>query len=184
MYVQMLAREKFPGGEVHVYSPAFTAEDLAEVVPFADHLSFNSLRQWRAAQLPEGAWAAYGGTFYAMPKAAPAANKAMAWELIQMMTLNRDMQISAFKTQDAFPALLSTHNDAFFDQPIEFLGGQKARVLWRDASRNIKAVAVHELDAFAEEVVNTELDKVLDQGKDIPTALADAQKLLERRARR
>ena len=140
--------------------------------------------QWRAAQLPEGAWAAYGGTFYAMPKAAPAANKAMAWELIQMMTLNRDMQISAFKTQDAFPALLSTHNDAFFDQPIEFLGGQKARVLWRDASRNIKAVAVHELDAFAEEVVNTELDKVLDQGKDIPTALADAQKLLERRARR
>ena len=46
----MLAREKFPGGEVHVYSPAFTAEDMAEIVPFADHLSFNSLRQWRAAQ--------------------------------------------------------------------------------------------------------------------------------------
>lgn len=57
-------------------------------------------------------------------------------------------------------------------------------MLWRDASRHIKAVSVHELDAFAEEVVNTELDKVLDQGKDIPTALADAQKLLERRARR
>ena len=46
----MLAREKFPGGEVHVYSPAFTAEDMAEIVPFADHLSFNSVRQWRAAQ--------------------------------------------------------------------------------------------------------------------------------------
>ncbi len=46
----MLAREKFPGGEVHVYSPAFTAEDLAEITPFADHLSFNSVRQWRLGQ--------------------------------------------------------------------------------------------------------------------------------------
>jgi len=42
----MLAREKF-GKEIHVYSPAFTDDDLAEVVPFADHLSFNSVRQWR-----------------------------------------------------------------------------------------------------------------------------------------
>lgn len=46
----MLAREKFPGGEVHVYSPAYTEADLREIVPFADHLSFNSLRQWRMAQ--------------------------------------------------------------------------------------------------------------------------------------
>jgi multiple sugar transport system substrate-binding protein len=33
-------------------------------------------------------------------------------------------------------------------------------------------------------VINTELDKVLDQGKDIKTALADAHRLLERRATR
>lgn len=42
----LLAREKFPG-EIHVYSPAFTAADMAEILPFADHLSFNSVRQWR-----------------------------------------------------------------------------------------------------------------------------------------
>ncbi len=140
--------------------------------------------QWRAAQLPENAFAAYGGAFYAIPKGATAANKAMAWELIQMMTLDRNVQISAFKAQDAFPALLETHTDAFFDQPIDFLGGQKARLVWRDATRNIKAVSVNELDSFAEEVINTELDKVLDQGKDVTAALADAQKLLERRAKR
>jgi multiple sugar transport system substrate-binding protein len=140
--------------------------------------------QWRAAQLPEKAWAAYGGAFYAIPKGAAPANKALAWELIQMMTLDRNIQISAFKAQDAFPALLETHADAFFDQPVEFLGGQKARQVWREATRNIKAVSVNELDSFAEEVINTELDKVLDQGKDVTTALADAQKLLERRAKR
>jgi multiple sugar transport system substrate-binding protein len=140
--------------------------------------------QWRAAQLPEKAWAAYGGAFYAIPKGAAPANKAMAWELIQMMTLERDVQIAAFKAQDAFPALVETYTDGFFDQPIDFLGGQKARLVWREASRNIKAVTVNELDSFAEEVVNTELDKVLDQGKEVAVALADAQKLIERRTKR
>src|SRR5262245_32014647 len=42
-----LAREFFPG-EYHVYSPAFTAEDIGEIIPFADHVSFNSVRQWRS----------------------------------------------------------------------------------------------------------------------------------------
>ncbi|MDO8773696.1 MAG: extracellular solute-binding protein, partial [Burkholderiaceae bacterium] len=137
---------------------------------------------WRASQLPEKAWGAWGGTFYAIPKAAK--NKALAWEFIRFMTLNRDAQLSAFKVQDAFPALLEAHTDPFYDQPIEFLGGQKARLLWREAALKINAIDVNKLDPIADEIVNTELDKVLDQGKDIPKALADAKALLERRARR
>jgi multiple sugar transport system substrate-binding protein len=138
---------------------------------------------WRVAQLPEGSYAAYGGTFLAIAKGSPAANKPLAWELIQLLTLNRDRQLAAFKAQDAFPSLLEVYEDPFFDQPIEFLGGQKARLIWREASKRITAVDVNKWDAFAEEVVNTELDKVLDQGKDIRVALADAQKSLARRAR-
>jgi multiple sugar transport system substrate-binding protein len=137
---------------------------------------------WRAAQLPEGAYGSWGGSFYTIPKAAK--NKALAWEFIQMMTLSPEMQLSAFKSQDAFPALLDVHKDAFFNQPIEFLGGQKARLLWRDAANKITAVDVHKLDPVADEIVGTELDKVLDQGKDIKTALADAKALLERRVAR
>ena len=139
---------------------------------------------WRAAQLPEGAYAAYGGTFLAIARGAPAANKLLAWEFIQLLTLNREMQLAAFKSQDAFPASLATFDDPFFEQPIEFLGGQKARMGWRAAADRIVAVSVHKQDAFADEVVNTELDKVLDRGKDIPTALADAGALLQQRARR
>lgn len=140
--------------------------------------------QWRAAQLPEGAWAAYGGTFFAIPRGAPAVNKLLAWEFIQLMTLDRDIQLAAFKSQDAFPALLETYTDPFFDQPIDFLGGQKARTAWRDAASHITAVDVHKQDAFASEVIDTELDKVLDRGKDIATALADAERLLQKRAKR
>jgi multiple sugar transport system substrate-binding protein len=139
---------------------------------------------WRAAQLPENSWAAYGGTFLAIARGAPEDHKALAWEFIEMMTLDRDLQLSAFKSQDAFPALLAAHTDDFFEKPIEFLGGQKARVLWREAASRTTAVSVHKQDAFADEVINTELDKVLDQGKSISVALADAERLLQRRARR
>ena len=139
---------------------------------------------WHALQLPEGAWAAYGGTFLALPRGGPAKNKALAWELVQLLTLDRERQLAAFKSQDAFPALLATYDDPFFEQPIPFLGGESARVLWREAARHITAVAVHKQDAFASEVIDTELDKVLDQGKDIATALADAERLLARRAHR
>ena len=138
--------------------------------------------QWRAAQLPEGSFAGYGGTFFAIPRGAPSEHKLLAWQFMQLLTLNREMQLSAFKSQDAFPALLETYDDPFFDQPIEFLGGQNARVGWRAAARRVAAVSVHKQDAFADEVINTELDKVLDRGKDIGEALADAERLLKQRA--
>ena len=73
--------------------------------------------------------------FLPLPRGAPAAHKPLAWEFIQLMTLNRELQLSAFKSQDAFPALLETYDDPFFEQPIAFLGGQKARLLWREAAR-------------------------------------------------
>ena len=101
-----------------------------------------------------------------------------------MLTVERGMQLEAFKSQDAFPALLEAHNDPMFDQAIGFLDGQQARLMWREAARNIHAVTVHKQDSFADEVINTELDKVLDRGKDIVSALGDAERLLEQRARR
>jgi multiple sugar transport system substrate-binding protein len=139
---------------------------------------------WRAAHLPDNTFVGYGGSYYALPRRAAAENKALAWELVQLLTLDPAMQFAAFKSQDAFPALLATHDDPFFNQPLPFLGGQPARTLWRDAARRISATQVHKQNNFADEVVGTELDNVLDHGKDIGRALADAQRLLERRAHR
>jgi multiple sugar transport system substrate-binding protein len=142
----------------------------------------NTAGMWRASQLPEGAWADWGGTFYVIPRGAK--NKALAWEFIKMMTLNRDIQILAFKTKDAFPSLLDAQNDPFYEEPIAFLGGQRARLLWREAALNSSAISVNKLDAIAEEIINTELDKVLNRGKSITEALADAKRLLDRRVHR
>lgn len=145
-------------------------------------LAPNTRGLWRTAQLPEGAFAASGGTFYAIPRRGKAEQKPIAWDLIRLMTMKREQQLEAFKTQDAFPALLETFDDPFFEQPIEFLGGQAGRVVWREATRHIQAVQVHKQDGFATEVVNTELDKVMNENKSIDVALADAQRLVQARA--
>jgi multiple sugar transport system substrate-binding protein len=139
---------------------------------------------WRAAQLPGGTFAAFGGTFYAMPRRAAPEHKALAWEFLQLFTLDPALQLAAFKQEDAFPALQATYEDPFFEQPLPFLGGQRARMLWRDAARRIAVPAIHKQNAFGDEVINTELDNVIARGKSIPQALADAQRLLEKRARR
>jgi len=139
---------------------------------------------WRAAHLPEGTFAAYGGSFYALPAKGDPAKRALAWDLMQTLTLDRQLLLSAFQQHDIFPALVDTFDDPFFDQALPFLGGQQARTIWREAARNIRPVAVHRQDAFADEVINTELDKVLTRGKDIPSALGDAERLLLLRANR
>jgi carboxynorspermidine decarboxylase len=46
LYEAKLGHEEF-GGEVHVYSPAFTESDMGEILQIADHLSFNSFSQWQ-----------------------------------------------------------------------------------------------------------------------------------------
>ncbi len=46
LYEARLGREEFEG-EVHIYSPAYTDEDMGELVKIADHIVFNSFSQWK-----------------------------------------------------------------------------------------------------------------------------------------
>jgi len=137
--------------------------------------------QWRSAVLPGGAWGSYGGSFYAIPK--KAAHKAEAWDFIRFMTADKETQLGSLRTLDAFPALLAAQQDALFDEPINFLGGQKARQLWREIASKVPTIPVNRLDAMATDVIRFEYEEVVAQGKDIRQALADARVLIERRAR-
>lgn len=42
----LLAYHEF-GKEVHVYAPAFKPKEMEQIIPIANHISFNSLAQWR-----------------------------------------------------------------------------------------------------------------------------------------
>jgi multiple sugar transport system substrate-binding protein len=107
-----------------------------------------------------------------------------AWALLRLLAGDPALQIEAFRKHDAFPALLAAHQDPFFDEPLSFFGGQRARQLWREIARAIPPVGVHRLDPLAEEIVNAELDRVLLRGKTPEAAIADAARVLERRVAR
>ncbi|WP_148715095.1 ABC transporter substrate-binding protein [Chitinolyticbacter meiyuanensis] len=139
---------------------------------------------WRVTAMPAGAHATWGGSFYAIPQASK--QKALAWELLQLLAHDRDTQLAALKNKEvnAFPALIAAQDDPLFASPVEFLGGQRAWLLWRASANAVPALAANRNDALAEEIVNNELDAVLLQGKSIATALADAERQIVRRARR
>jgi multiple sugar transport system substrate-binding protein len=138
--------------------------------------------KWRSAQLPGGAYSSWGGSYYGIPKKAQ--NKAAAWEFIKFLTTNKEMQIFAFRSFDAFPSLVEAQNDEFVDQPIAYLGGQKARQQWKLAANKIAAISVDKYDRVAQEVVDAELEMVLELNKNIDAALISAQARLMRRVRR
>ncbi|WP_026259052.1 ABC transporter substrate-binding protein [Uliginosibacterium gangwonense] len=149
---------------------------------FATWLDPDHKGKWRSAQLPGGSFAPFGGSFFAIPS--KSANKQAAWEFIKYATMNKDAQLEALRLVDAFPALIEAQNDPFIEMPIEYLGGQNARKLWKIAANNIPAVKVNRYDATAQDIVDTELNNVMERGKDINQALADAKALIQRRARR
>ena len=145
-------------------------------------LAPNTAGLWRSTVLPERIATSWGGTFYGIPKNAK--NKDLAWDLIKHLTLHRSQQQMAFEKFNAFPALLEAQSGAFFEQPVAFLGGQKARSEWKRTAAQIKPTMVFKNDAVAEEIVNAELDLVLTKGKSVEQALKDADKLVQRRASR
>lgn len=138
--------------------------------------------KWRTAQLPDGAMASWGGSFYAIPKRAE--HKEEAWKFIEFMATNKEIQLAGFKEINAFPALRETHTDEFFNEEIAYLGGQQARLSWREAAEHIPAITVDRYDEVARQVVNDALEKVLEKDADIDQVLADAEKQIKRRARR
>jgi multiple sugar transport system substrate-binding protein len=137
---------------------------------------------WRAANLPNNAYASFGGTFYSIP--VKATQKEAAWEFIKFLTTRQNVQLTAFRSIDAFPALLSAQNDQFFSQPVPYLGDEKARLIWRDAASHIPAIQRNKYDQVAEEAVHSALDKVVDNNEDITTALQEAQDQIEHRVKR
>ena len=47
LFEARLAHEEMPERENHVFNPAFTEEEMAELVRWCDHIVFNSVAQWK-----------------------------------------------------------------------------------------------------------------------------------------
>ncbi|KGY11899.1 sugar ABC transporter substrate-binding protein [Vibrio tubiashii] len=137
---------------------------------------------WGVENLPDGIYGSWGGSFLSIPTQSK--NQDEAWQLIEYMTTDRDVQLKHFETIAAFPANTTTYDDELFQQEVAFLGGQKARLLFAEVAKNIKPVAPAKGDHVARSIIlENALMEVLDEGKDIKTALKEAERLIKRRTR-
>ncbi|MDQ2165974.1 MULTISPECIES: extracellular solute-binding protein [Vibrio] len=138
--------------------------------------------KWAVSNLPDGIYGSWGGSFLSIPTQSKHQDE--AWKLIEYMTTNRGVQLKAFETIAAFPSNVTTYDDPMFNEEIEFLGGQKARLLFANVAKNIKPVAPAKGDHVARSIIlENALMEVLDEGKDIKAALKDAERLIQRRTR-
>lgn len=135
---------------------------------------------WGVSNLPDGIYGTWGGSFLAIPKQSE--HQQAAWELVEYM-ISEDIQRAGFENIAAFPAHTGTYDDPMFEQSIEFLRGQQARLLFADIAQNIEPVQPHAGDQIAESLMTTALEQVLNDGVDIDTALANAERQIRRRVR-
>ncbi|MCX6130409.1 MAG: extracellular solute-binding protein, partial [Proteobacteria bacterium] len=135
---------------------------------------------WGVTYLPNGIYGSWGGSFLTIPKQSK--NPAEAWRVIQYL-VKADTQLKGLKNIAAFPANITTYNDKAFQEPIEYLKGQKARLLFAEVAKKIKATQPAKGDQIALSIYQNALEEVLMQGKDIQETLSQADQLLSRRTR-
>lgn len=136
---------------------------------------------WGASHLPNGIYGSWGGSFYGIPQQSD--NDELAFELVKYLTTDPEVQLAAFDRIGAFPAVVSTYDDPMFEEPLEFLDGQQARLLFAEVAENIQGIATNPGDMVADEIVESALTSVLNEGTDVDEALAEAQMLIMRRIR-
>ncbi|MBD1573730.1 extracellular solute-binding protein [Vibrio sp. S17_S38] len=138
--------------------------------------------KWGVSMLPDGIYGSWGGSFLSIPKQSK--HQKEAWELIKYMTTRRDIQLKHFATIGGFPANVTTYDDPMFSAPVPFLDNQKARLLFAEITKKIKPIVPSKGDSVARSIIlENALMQVLDEGKNIKQALADAQRMIERRTR-
>lgn len=146
---------------------------------FKNWIAPETAGKWGAAHLPEEVYTHRGGTWYAIPQASE--HKEAAWKLVKFLTTNPVIQLRAFEVTSAFPAVEAVWEDPIFEEPIPFLAGQQARLLWKEAISHITGVPTNLNDALAFEIVSDALTQVLEEGRPIEETLAEAKQLIERR---
>jgi multiple sugar transport system substrate-binding protein len=134
--------------------------------------------RWRAAPLPGGARVPAPSAFCAL--SARGARKPQAWEYVQRVCLARDAQLRAWREAGVLPASPAAAAAPAVEQPLPFLGGQAPGPVWRSEAAVLPAPGANRLDALARDAVGLELDYVLEEGKPVAAALAEARARIRR----
>lgn len=138
--------------------------------------------KWGVTYSPDGIFGSWGGSFLCIPQQAK--HKEEAWKLIQFLATPY-AQTEGLKVIASFPALAETYSDDVFKQPEPFLNGQVPGTIFAEVAKKVVPVAPAKGDLIGWSVIfENAIYEVLDNGKDVKQALAEADKLMQRRMRK
>jgi multiple sugar transport system substrate-binding protein len=128
--------------------------------------------QWRVVPAPEASYN-WGGSFCAIPEQTK--NAELAWDFVQWACCTAEGQNAVFKPTGIFPAYKPAWQDPFYDEPVDFYGGQRAYRMWANIADNVASIVRSPYDLQTDDIVNAEMAKVMNEGKDPVQAMKDAE---------
>lgn len=134
--------------------------------------------KWRVVRAPGGDFGS-GALFLAIPQ--QSRQQEAAWTFVRYMGATVAGQNTAFAASGALPAYRPAWQDAMYDRPVEFFGGQPAYRLMTQAAEALPPGVVSPHDQVVEQVVWQEAGRIARSGKDPALALADAEKAILQR---
>ena len=145
------------------------------------NIDANGAGKWRVTAAPGGAFN-NGGTYLQIPKLSE--NKAAAWEFIRFLTTNPEVQNAIFEKTGIVPAYKPAWNSPIYDQPVEYLGGQKAWKLIVELAQQVKPHTYSAVDALGNDLLNAQVDAAIAGRVSPEQALMTAANQLKERAAR
>jgi multiple sugar transport system substrate-binding protein len=129
--------------------------------------------QWGIFEVPEDPGQNWGGSFLAIPEQSE--KKEAAWKFIEFALANKDAQNKMFAAVDYFPAYIPAFDDPIYEEADPFFAGQQTRAMWVDIAANkIKPFITTPMDAQAEQIFMSWVNRALDEGLDPQQALDSA----------
>lgn len=129
--------------------------------------------KWGIFEVPEDPGQNWGGSFLAIPEQSQ--KKEAAWKFIEYSMATKEAQNKMFAAVDYFPAYIPAFDDPLYQEADPFFGGQKTREMWVDIAANkIKPFITTPMDAQAEQIFMSWVNKALDENLDPQQALNDA----------
>ncbi len=132
---------------------------------------------WRVARLPAKiASSNWGGSFLSIPSQSK--HKDAAWKFIQFALATKESQNKMFEAVDYFPGYIPAWDDKMYSEADPYLGGQKARALWVETSKNIKPTFSTLMDSDTSDTLNSSVNTGINQGLPAAQILANAKKAI------
>ncbi|MDA3847061.1 MAG: extracellular solute-binding protein, partial [Vallitaleaceae bacterium] len=101
-------------------------------------------------------------------------NKDAAWAFIEFMLGREDSQMTMYKGSDIFPSLVTTYDDPFFGEEVEYYGNQKVREVFAAITENIPAISYQEFYSQANESLIEAFSKIIYNDVSVEQAMSEA----------